>query len=300
MKLCRFSTLGSTPTNPNGLGIVEGDEVIDITPALDLIPAMRYPAPLGDQLIAHLPAILAYAADARRSASRLGLQAVKFLTPVANPTKICNAPINYQDHIAEANAAKDINHGRSYKHISDFGLFLKANSALIGFGDEVVLRFPDKRNDHELELAVIIGKPCNKASRADALQYVAGYSLGLDMTIRGPEQTCWRKSVDTYAVLGPWLVTADEIADPNALALKLDVRHADGTVEPRQATNTRHMVFDVPRLIEYASSMYTLYPGDIILTGTPAGVGPVVPGDVMLCEIEGVAQAEMRVANHYA
>ena len=300
MKLCRFSTLGSAPTNPNGLGIVEGNEVIDISSALELIPPMRYPAPLGDQLIARLPAILKHAADARKAAPRLAFQAIKFLSPVANPTKICNAPINYQDHIAEANAAKDINHGRSYKHISDFGLFLKANSALIGFGDEVVLRFPDKRNDHELELAVIIGKPCNKVSRAEALQYVAGYSLGLDMTIRGPEQTCWRKSVDTYAVLGPWLVTADEIADPNALDLKLDVRHADGTLEPRQATNTRHMVFDVPRLIEYASSMYTLHPGDIILTGTPAGVGPVVPGDVMLCEIEGVAQAEMRVANHYA
>jgi 2-keto-4-pentenoate hydratase/2-oxohepta-3-ene-1,7-dioic acid hydratase in catechol pathway len=211
-----------------------------------------------------------------------------------------NAPINYVDHIAEANAAKEINHGRTYKHISDFGLFLKANSALVGFGDEVRLRFPDKRNDHELELAVIIGKRCNQVSRAEALNYVAGYALGLDMTVRGPEQTCWRKSVDTYAVLGPWLVTADEIANPNALELQLDLRHADGSIEARQKTNTRHMVFDVPRLIEYASSMYTLLPGDILLTGTPAGVGPVVPGDVMLCQIEGVAKAEMRVAAQYA
>ena len=295
MKLCRFRAAAQ----PNGLGLVEDDVIIDISAALQLIAPMRYPAPLGDQLIAHLDEIFAYAESIRRTAPRLALQNVAFLPPVANPSKIINAPINYHDHIAEANASKDINHGRTYKHIADFGLFLKANSALVGFGDEVVLRFPDKRNDHELELAVIIGRRGNKISQADALSHVAGYALGLDMTVRGPEQTCWRKSVDTYAVLGPWLITADQIPNPNALDLKLSLRHADGSVETRQDTNTKHMVYDVPRLIEYASSMYTLHPGDILLTGTPAGVGPVVPGDVMLCEIEGVARAEMRVAQHY-
>ena len=288
MKLCRY--------NDNRLGIVEGNQVIDVTPALDLIPAMRYPAPLGDQLIANLPAIRARALALAPSAPRLRLDSVKFLPPVANPTKIVNAPINYDDHIAESKADAGIAHGRTnITHIADWGLFLKANSALIGFGDEVKLRHPDRRNDHELELAVIIGKTCRKATQADALSYVAGYSMGLDMTIRGKQQTCWRKSVDTYAVCGPWMVTSDELPDPTALDLVLKVNG-----EVRQNSNTKYLVYNIPRLIEYATEMYTLYPGDIIFSGTPAGVGPVLPGDVMQCYIQGIGEREMHVAKEYA
>ncbi|MDB5802862.1 MAG: 2-hydroxyhepta-2,4-diene,7-dioate isomerase [Betaproteobacteria bacterium] len=288
MKLCRY--------NDNRLGIVEGNEVIDVTPALDLIPPMRYPAPMGDQLIANLAAVRAKAGGLKAGGQRLPLDAVKFLPPVGNPTKIVNAPINYDDHIAESKADAGIAHGRTnITHISDWGLFLKANSALIGFGDEVKLRFPDRRNDHELELAVIIGKTCHKATQADALSYVAGYSMGLDMTIRGKQQTCWRKSVDTYAVCGPWMVTADELPDPTALDLVLKVNG-----EVRQNSNTKFLVYNIPRLIEYATEMYTLHPGDIIFSGTPAGVGPVVPGDVMSCYIQGIGEREMRVAKEYA
>jgi len=288
MKLCRY--------NDNRLGIVEGKEVIDVTPALELIPAMHYPAPLGDQLIAHLPAIRARALALAPTAPRVPLESVRFLPPVANPTKIVNAPINYDDHIAESKADAGIAHGRTnITHISDWGLFLKANSALIGFGDEVKLRFPDRRNDHELELAVIIGKTCRKATQADALSYVAGYSMGLDMTIRGKQQTCWRKSVDTYAVCGPWMVTSDELPDPTALDLVLKVNG-----EVRQNSNTKYLVYNIPRLIEYATEMYTLYPGDIIFSGTPAGVGPVLPGDVMQCYIQGIGEREMHVAKEYA
>lgn len=288
MKLCRY--------NDNRLGIVEGNEVIDVTAALDLIPPMRYPAPMGDQLIANLAAVRAKAEGLKAGGQRLSLDAVKFLPPVGNPTKIVNAPINYDDHIAESKADAGIAHGRTnITHISDWGLFLKANSALIGFGDEVKLRFPDRRNDHELELAVIIGKTCHKATQADALSYVAGYSMGLDMTIRGKQQTCWRKSVDTYAVCGPWMVTADELPDPTALDLVLKVNG-----EVRQNSNTKYLVYNIPRLIEYATEMYTLHPGDIIFSGTPAGVGPVVPGDVMSCYIQGIGEREMRVAKEYA
>jgi 2-keto-4-pentenoate hydratase/2-oxohepta-3-ene-1,7-dioic acid hydratase in catechol pathway len=288
MKFCRF--------NDNRFGIVEGDQVLDVSAALDLIPPMRYPAPMGDQLIANFAAIRAKAESLMGSAPRLPVSSVKFLSPVGNPGKIVNAPINYDDHIAESKADAGIAHGRTnITHISDWGLFLKATSALIGFGDEVKLRMPDKRNDHELELAVIIGKTCRKATQADALSYVAGYAMGLDMTIRGKQQTCWRKSVDTYAVCGPWMVTADELPDPTALDLVLKVNG-----ETRQDNNTRNLVYNVPRLIEYATEMYTLYPGDIILTGTPAGVGPVVPGDVMNCYIQGIGHFDMKVAKEYA
>jgi 2-keto-4-pentenoate hydratase/2-oxohepta-3-ene-1,7-dioic acid hydratase in catechol pathway len=113
------------------------------------------------------------------------------------------------------------------------------------------------------------------------------------MTVRGPEERSFRKSVDSFAVVGPWVVTADELTDPSALAIELSVNG-----EPRQRANTRDLIVDVPGLIEMASRFYALLPGDIILTGTPAGVGPVVPGDVIVASIEGIGS--MRVQVHGA
>ena len=115
------------------------------------------------------------------------------------------------------------------------------------------------------------------------------------MTTRGKELLSWRKSGDTYALLGPWFTSADEIADPNALDLELKVNGVT-----RQKANTSDMIYNVDLLIEYASDKYTLYPGDIILTGTPEGVGPVVPGDVMQLYIAGLGTAEVRIAKEYA
>ena len=121
---------------------------------------------------------------------------------------------------------------------------------------------------------MIIGKTCNKVKKEDALDYVAGYAMGLDMTIRGPELPSFRKSVDTYAVCGPWLVTKDEVANPNKLNLSIKVNG-----EARQSSNTDKLVYDVHKLIEYASGFYTLHPGDIIFTGTPEGVISGFPKD---------------------
>jgi 2-keto-4-pentenoate hydratase/2-oxohepta-3-ene-1,7-dioic acid hydratase in catechol pathway len=287
MKICRF--------NDNRLGVVEGDTVLDVSAALDVIPPMRYPAPLGDQFIAHFPAVRERIAALAAGAPRLALAQVKLLAPVGNPTKIINAPINYVKHINESNADPNIKHGRTnITHISDWGLFLKATSSLVGFGAEVQLLYPDRRNDHELELAVIIGKQGRNIAEADARSHVVAYSLGLDMTTRGKELLSWRKSADTYAVLGPWLTTADEVGDPNKLDLVLKVNG-----EVRQSANTSDLVYNVDKLISWASEKYTLYPGDIILTGTPEGVGPVVPGDVMDCYIENVGRGAMRVASRY-
>jgi len=125
---------------------------------------------------------------------------------------------------------------------------------------------------------------------ADWAGYVAGYAIGLDMTIRGPEERSLRKSVDSYCVLGPWLVTSDEIADPNRLTLSITVNG-----EPRQKANTQDLVLGLGMLVELASSFYTLLPGDIILTGTPEGVGPVRPGDVMDAAIDGIGAMRVEV-----
>ncbi len=289
MKICRF--------DDDRLGLVKDDWILDVTAALEVLPAVRWPVPQGDLLITHLDQVLARVRELEAKAVKKPLSQVKLKSPVANPGKIINAPINYRAHIAESEKDQGIAHGREIKNknIWDWGLFLKANSALIGAGEEIALRFPERRHDHEVELAVIIGKTCNKVRKENALDYVAGYAIGLDMTIRGPELPSFRKSVDTYAVCGPWLVTRDEIADPNTLNLSLKVNG-----EIRQNANTRDLVYNVERLIEYASSFYTLLPGDIIFTGTPEGVGPVKPGDVISAEIQSVGKFDIRVAAEYA
>lgn len=281
MKLCRF--------DDDRLGVVTGDEVRDVTAVIERLPARRWPFPKGDPLIAALDDLRpAITEEAKRAPAR-PLAQVKLLSPVANPSKIVAAPVNYRRHLEEARADAAIHFQKQVEEIQKIGLFLKATSALVGPSEGVALRYLDRRNDHEVELALVIGKPADRVRAADWARYVAGYAIGLDMTIRGPEERSLRKSVDSYCVVGPWLVTADEIADPTNLTLSLSVNG-----EPRQKANTRDLVLGLGTLVELASSFYTLLPGDIILTGTPEGVGPVRPGDVMDAAIDGIGA--MRVA----
>jgi len=287
MMICRF--------NGGNLGLVKGDQVIDVTPVLGLLPAQHYPLPQKDLLIEALPKLRgAIEAEAKKGTSH-ALSSVRFEPPVANPGKIIGAPINYKAHVEESKADANIGHGRNITSIGDWGMFLKAGTSLIGCSDDIVLRFPERRNDHEIELGVIIGKQGNQIKAADAMGYIAGYTVALDMTLRGPEFQCFRKSIDTYSVIGPWLVTADEVADPDALDLWLTVNG-----EPKQKSNTSFLVYDIARLIEFASSFYTLMPGDIIMSGTPEGVGPVRPGDLIEAGINSIGQFSIRVAPEYA
>jgi 2-keto-4-pentenoate hydratase/2-oxohepta-3-ene-1,7-dioic acid hydratase in catechol pathway len=147
----------------------------------------------------------------------------------------------------------------------------------------VVIRDSERRTDHEVELAVVIGRRANRVSRREAMAHVAGYAIGLDISVRGPEDRSFRKSPDSYSVLGPWLVTADEVPDPGSLDLRIEVNG-----QTRQHSNTRHMILSVAELIELASSMYTLHPGDVIFTGTPEGVSPIVPGDAIVATIGSI------------
>lgn len=285
MRICRY--------NRNRIGVVEGEKVFDITALFNLQPS--WPLPQGDWIIRQMPVVLPEIAALIRSGKPQPLSTVRLDSPVANPGKIIGAPINYRAHIDEANADKAINHGKTFSSLDQYGLFIKANSALIGPSEEVQLRFADRRNDHEVELAVIIGKEARFVTRNHALDHVFGYAIGLDMTVRGPEFPGFRKSGDTFAVLGPWIVTKDEIADPNALALSIRVNG-----EVRQNSNTSYLIFDVQKLIEYASRFYTLYPGDVIMTGTPEGVSQVNPGDVMDAQIEGIGAMQVAIARSWA
>jgi 2-keto-4-pentenoate hydratase/2-oxohepta-3-ene-1,7-dioic acid hydratase in catechol pathway len=272
MRLCRFGE--------NRLGVVERDHVRDVTAALGELPAYRYPLPPGDMLIANLDMVGPRARTLAKDAAPMPIEGLELLSPVANPSKIIGAPMNYrtgQDEAAIAGAMA-------------IGLFLKANGSLSGPSEGIALRMMERQIDHEVELGVVIGRKGANIRREDALKHVAGYAVALDITPHGKEERSLRKSCETYTVLGPWLVTADEIPDPMHLELTLDVNG-----ERRQQGNTSQMIRDVAGLIELASSFYMLYPGDIFLSGTPAGVGPMKPGDEIVATIEKVGTMKVRV-----
>jgi 2-keto-4-pentenoate hydratase/2-oxohepta-3-ene-1,7-dioic acid hydratase in catechol pathway len=279
--------------NDNRLGLVKGDRVHDVTKALEKLPRLTYPYPKGDPLIANLDKLKPDILAAAEGAASVAVKDAKFLSPVQAPTKIIGTPTNYMDHRQEAAAQRDVFGGGTNRYsgsIEEQGLFLKANSALVGPGEGVRLRFSDRRTDHEMELGVVIGKKSSNVSKADALSIVAGYAIALDMVVRGSQDRSFRKSIDTYAVLGPWMVTADEIPDPQNLDFFLAV---NGDV--KQKSNTNMMIMDLVTQISWASSYYTLWPGDIIMSGTCAGVSQVKPGDIMHCEIEKIATTDVRV-----
>ncbi len=201
--------------------------------------------------------------------------------------------LNYSDHAAETGAAIP-------EHPI---LFLKANSAVVGPNDDVMMPRGSTHTDWEVELGVVIGKTAKYVSKANALDYVAGYCIINDVSERHFQNKLtgqWTKgkSCDTFGPTGPWLVTRDEITDPQALAMSLDVNG-----KRMQTGNTSTMIFTVAEIIEHLSGLMTLHPGDVISTGTPPGVGmgmkpePVYlkVGDVMELNIEGLGQQRQKV-----
>jgi 2-keto-4-pentenoate hydratase/2-oxohepta-3-ene-1,7-dioic acid hydratase in catechol pathway len=284
--LCQF--------DDHRLGLVENGNVRDVTPALDALPSYRYPFPSGDALIASLPKLRERIRTAAAKAPAIPLVQVRLLSPVANPGKVMGAPVNYQKHLNEVTSDPGLHHQNKahMQAIHQSGFFLMANSSVIGPSQEIVIRHPDRRTDHEVELAVVIGETAKNVAARDALRFIAGYCIGLDITVRGPEERSLRKSIDTYTVLGPWMVTADEIPDPSSLNLSISVNG-----ELRQQANTRDMILGVPELIEFASSFYSLLPGDVLLSGTPDGVGPIRAGDVLHAHIDRIGDMEVRVRN---
>jgi 2-keto-4-pentenoate hydratase/2-oxohepta-3-ene-1,7-dioic acid hydratase in catechol pathway len=280
MKLCRYDN--------DRVGIVRGERVFDIT-ALAQQASAPHVHDAGDPLIAALPALrAALPADLAALPSRPAA-GIAWRAPVLRPGKIVAAPVNYRAHIAEMQAS-NVSPGFNITDIGKAGLFMKATSSLVGPSQGIAQRFLDRRTDFEVELVVVIGTRADRVKADAALAHVAGYCLGLDITVRGTEDRSFRKSCDSYTVMGPWLTTADELPDPDALQLRL---LQNGTL--RQDANTADMVWGVARLIEFASSFYTLHPGDVLFTGTPQGVGPIRPGDVLHAEAEALGAMDVRV-----
>ncbi|WP_338693919.1 fumarylacetoacetate hydrolase family protein [Streptomyces sp. Q6] len=264
--------------NKGRLGLVDGDDIVDVTD--QLAPSPSSPSGALQQYIERVERDGAPQIDLAVG-TRLPLAEVALEAPLPRPGKIVGAPVNYLDHKAEMEYTTSI---------ADLGVFLKANSSVIGPGQDIVLPYSDKRTDQEGELGVVIGRTAAKVSADDALDHVFGYTCVLDITVRSGEDRSTRKSFDTFTPIGPWVVSADEIPDPDALELRCDVAG-----ETRQRTNTADLIFGVRQLIAYTSSVMTLHPGDVIATGTPAGVGPLKHGDHVVVDIERVGRLEVGV-----
>ena len=217
----------------------------------------------------------------------------RFGPPVANVAKFIAIGLNYSDHAKESNMPIP----------KEPVVFTKATSCISGPNDTVVLPRGSVKGDWEVELAFVIGKTAKSVSEADALDYVAGYMICNDVSEREWQlergQT-WDKGkgFDTFGPIGPWLVTRDEIEDPQNLAMWLDVNG-----QRMQTGSTKTMIFNVRQLIAYVSFLYTLKPGDIITTGTPPGVGMGIKptsvflkaGDVMRVGIDGLGEQRQEV-----
>lgn len=211
------------------------------------------------------------------------LDGARLAAPIARPGKVVGAPVNYLDHKAEMGEQKTI---------AEYGVFLKASSSVIGPDDAIRLPYTDVRTDQEGELAVVIGRTASRVAAADALDHVLGYAPTLDITVRSTEDRSTRKSFDTFTPFGPWITTADEVGDPGELELRCWVGG-----ELRQRVATKELIFDVAELVAYTSHVMTLYPGDVIATGTPAGVGPISAGQRVVVEIDRLGRLDVPVTD---
>lgn len=264
------------------VGVVVGNsELVEIT---ELIPnADTLCVSPMRRLIAQGPGLLSEIADFVDQGVAIPLGGLALVAPIPDPSKIIAAPVNYIDHMEEM--SQDA-------HIDSLGVFLKAPSSLVGPGATVLLPYSDRRIDQEGELCFVISEMAHNVSVNDAFDYIFGYSCLLDITMRGGEDRSTRKSFDTFTPMGPELVTADEIRDPRELELSCWV---SGVL--RQRAQISDLIWGIPQLVSYISSVMTLYPGDVITTGTPAGVGPIIDGDTVVVEISKIGALEVEVSS---
>lgn len=272
------------------IGVVENNSVYDVT---DVAPAgLRDLHVHMNWVIGNWAQALPRIEKLRREATAKPLADVRLLPPSPCPSHIFAAPANYQKHIGELGARTV-----SRKTTRENGFFLKAPGSLAGPADGIRLpRGSRRRFDHESELAVIIGRRARNVPRSEALKHVFGYSCLVDATMRiepgtHEEERSMRKSFETFTPMGPFLVTADEVGDPQALNNRLWV---NGKL--RQEANTKDMIVGVAELIELISSVLPLNPGDVVASGTPEGVGPVNPGDRVKIAIDRVGEMVLIVA----
>jgi 2-keto-4-pentenoate hydratase/2-oxohepta-3-ene-1,7-dioic acid hydratase in catechol pathway len=277
------------------LGVVDGDEIVDVTAALpwdhDPDPAI---AGWWRRLCRDFPLVEAALAAAARDGSPRRLADVTLRPSVLNPSKIVAAASNYAEHVDEMHEVQQRTLGRVESWMMSFDVFLKSPSSIAGPSDDIVLPRDvlDAGHEihHESELVVVVGRGGKDIPVDQALDHVFGYTIGLDITVRSPADRSRRKSYDTFSPLGPWLTTADEAGDPSGFEIDLTVNGSE-----RQHVFTEDLLVPVPDIVAYASSIMTLVPGDVIFTGAPPGVGPVVPGDELDVRISRLGAMQLSV-----
>jgi 2,4-diketo-3-deoxy-L-fuconate hydrolase len=276
MRICRYTLKSDVEGYHPRVGLMDESGIRDVSAVADQLPSLHWPLPPGDQLIAALDSLRARIEDLGRGAPIIARSSVRLLSPVANPGKFICGVGNWSHHKAP---------------LGTLGFLFKATSALAGEGEGVQLRWPQRTTLHEPELAIIIGRQCANVTQAEALDCVAGYTCALDMTMKQEREFfCFCKSFDSYGVLGPCLVTADEIANPSDLTYRFLVNG-----ELRGERSFRDLTGSPAQLVAFASSAMTLYPGDVILSGA-ADVGPVAAGDVMTLEIPRIGRMDVPVS----
>lgn len=282
MRLVTFREGGS-----DRIGLRVGDQIVDLSAADSSIPSdMRSFLEAGDSALK--------AAEAASGGPTIDAASAQILAPILNPEKLVCIGLNYADHAAES--GMDIP--------TEPIVFSKYASSIIGPGDTIKLPPSSNEPDYEVELVVVIGKSGFNISESDAMNHVAGYTVGHDVSARDYQlqkpagQWMMGKTFDTFAPIGPDLVTADEVADPHNLGIRCILNG-----ETVQDSNTKQLIFKIPELIAYLSHVFTLNPGDLIFTGTPPGVGMardpqlwLKAGDSVVCEVDGLGRLENTVA----
>jgi 2-keto-4-pentenoate hydratase/2-oxohepta-3-ene-1,7-dioic acid hydratase in catechol pathway len=291
MKICHY--------NNNQAGLIEGDQVYPLGDALgkaDILRSRYTMVEVIEALIGNAAA-MQIAGDARSTGTPLPLAGVKLLPPVTNPSSIWAAAANYRAHQTEMSARTGTAYERKQftkdELMAEF--FLKPSSSLIGPGGTVILPKIANHIDHECELCAVIGRRARYVSEAQALDHVFGYTTLWDFSIRDPwgkQQNTRniRKGFDSFTGLGPWIVTRDEIADPQNLHITVE---QNGTRV--MTAHTADMICTLREHIRFLSDKLTLRTGDLITTGTPAGVSRLADGDRLKGGIGGIGEMEFTV-----
>ncbi len=266
------------------LGVLAGNSVVDVSDVVRDIPHTR-PHDLMSSLIERFAEYRGRLESAARSGSGVALENVRIRPPLPRPNAVVCMAVNYMEDGTRSEPAP-------------INAFLKTGNTVIGQGDTMVLPdVPATIFEGEAELAVVIGKRCSGVSAADAMSYVFGYTNFIDGSARGlppPGNVFYQmKSRDTFAPIGPLLVTSDEVSDPQSLSVRLWVNG-----QLMQNFSTSDMAHNIPRCIEWASAIHTLEPGDILATGTNhRGLSPFMDGDVVELECEGMGRLRISIAD---
>lgn len=261
--------------------------VVDLT---DLLPPHTSVGERMNSLIAGWPELKAAAAGRVAQGGGKAEASVTLRAPQPRPRNLFAAPVNYHKHQQEMGGENGVYADRKILTAEVRKGFLKAVTSIVGPDGAIELPWDDRRFDHEAEIGVIIGRTASRVCAEDALDYVFGYTPLMDITLRGEEDRSFRKSFDTFTPIGPYIVTSEDVPDPENLDFWLTVNG-----EERQRSNTSYLIYGIAKLIEVYSEVMTLQPGDIIATGTPEGVGQILPGETVVLTIPELGELSMPV-----